>query len=582
MDTLSPQSVLDHRLSKDSHVIADRITRGKSPNRQLSPCREFGPGEDEILNRVPQPYRTSFSAVTSLERRDRSRSTSPTTTIPSLKSIRSRSKSPSTRKNHPKHVTYDSVVTVRRSNSYEVQRLSGEDDMANKSVDYQSRIREMSEMIVKEYSSPDKDDVDTLFPSDPPRKSHDNVKNGAPNGRLPKQRSPPKHVLSKDYENDRTISYRKAIHDHYSPEIRQLADNVVDERYASAPHDIGLRSERSNSLPSREETNSNKLTPHKRTISGSISNFFRRMSPRTSRKQRKERGSKTSLNSKNSQESETSSNFSRSKVRNSFMKLLKRPRSKSSSSRSKEENDDTDGGFRTSPSNERILRSIEHNNMSDKEVYNRFKDRQGESERYSDGQNKPQAVKASHPAAKIEIKIESPSPRAWSRGSENKEPLRYTREPGRRYKEVENREAVQYTREPGRRNREVENREPVQYTQEPGQRYRDVENRDPVQYTREPGQRYREQKSRSPPPSNEKPRDQPTVKLSESPKESQGTLEKTMPSVTSADESIGDCSLDVSFTGKLLYHVSKYYAGILLCLKQSNKNKIVSCYYSVA
>jgi hypothetical protein len=123
------------------------------------------------------------------------------------------------------------------------------------------------------------------------------VKNGAPNGRVPvnRQRSPPKQVLSKDYDHDRTISYRKAIHDHYSSEIKQLADDVVDERYASEPQNIGMRVERSNSLPSRDETDSNKLTPHKRTISGSRSNFFRRVSPRMTRKQKKERGSKTSL-----------------------------------------------------------------------------------------------------------------------------------------------------------------------------------------------------------------------------------------------------------------------------------------------
>lgn len=510
MDTLSPQSVLDRRQNKDTHIIADHITRGKSPARQNSLTFDSEFEQDEIINRVPQPYRTSFSAVTTLERLDRSRSTSrstsPAPTISSLKSNRCRSKSPLTRKLSPKHVTYDSVVTVRRSNSYEVQTLSGEDknEMANNSTDYQSRIREMSEMIVKEYSSPEKENVDGQFVNDAPKK------NGAPNGRVPlnKQRSLPKQVLPIE-ENDRTISYRHAIRDNYSTEIKQRADNIVDERYASEPQNIGIRAERSNSVPSRDGMDSNKLTPHKRTISGSISNFFRRMSPRMSRKQRKERGSKTSLSSQMSRDSETGSNqrFSRGKVRQSFLNLLKRPKSKSGSV-SKEDHDrnhdDTDGGFKSDATSNRILRSIEQNNMSEREVYSRFKEKQIENDRSPsdmEHNNRPQAMKAVSPT-NIQIRVESPR-----------------------------------------------------------SAYRGVENREPVQRDREQVSRNREQKQWSPPSKNEQniSRDQKVKRQSDPPAslnvqmvpKSGKSLQRVLTSSMSADESIGDCSLDVNFTGKV-------------------------------
>jgi hypothetical protein len=66
--------------------------------------------------------------------------------------------------------------------------------------------------------------------------SRDAVKNGAPNGRVPvnRQRSPPKQVLSKDYDHDRTISYRQAIHDHYSSEIKQLGGSLTNNLSASS------------------------------------------------------------------------------------------------------------------------------------------------------------------------------------------------------------------------------------------------------------------------------------------------------------------------------------------------------------
>jgi hypothetical protein len=207
----------------------------------------------------------------------------------------------------PKHVTYDSVVTVRRSNSYEVQKLSGEekDDMANNSVDYQSRIREMSEMIVKEYSSPEKEDADKFFVSE----------------------SCVATLYGKSYLYFHLL-YVCEGSIYCCPSHRGTVLSLIV------------------------------LLSYQYSVVQMQSNFFRRVSPRMTRKQKKERGSKTSLSSR---DSETGSQFSRGKVRQSFLNLLKRPKSKSKSKNREDENqhlDDIDGGFKTDPSSNRILKSI--------------------------------------------------------------------------------------------------------------------------------------------------------------------------------------------------------------------------------
>ncbi|KAK3105896.1 hypothetical protein FSP39_008083 [Pinctada imbricata] len=83
MDTLSPQSVLDHRTREtpgtNVHLIPDRVTRTVSPGRLKSKSASSVTEEEEVELQISQPYRTSFSAITRPVRtkRDRSRSTSP-------------------------------------------------------------------------------------------------------------------------------------------------------------------------------------------------------------------------------------------------------------------------------------------------------------------------------------------------------------------------------------------------------------------------------------------------------------------------------------------------------------------------
>ena len=38
------------------------------------------------------------------------------------------------------------------------------------------------------------------------------------------------HTVSRDYQHDRTLSYRHAISDHYSSEVRALVDAGVQEK----------------------------------------------------------------------------------------------------------------------------------------------------------------------------------------------------------------------------------------------------------------------------------------------------------------------------------------------------------------
>ncbi|KAH9498714.1 hypothetical protein Btru_004652 [Bulinus truncatus] len=143
MDTEGPISVLDRRPRSSSRdkVIADRITRQRSPgpsfrhNRDRRvPSQDSNVGvEDEegqdVVYRIAQPYRTSFSARHSVAwgKVDRSRSLSPTS---SLRSDSSRASAPPIfysgggdkrrprgRSKSPKRVTYNTRVTVRHSDT---------------------------------------------------------------------------------------------------------------------------------------------------------------------------------------------------------------------------------------------------------------------------------------------------------------------------------------------------------------------------------------------------------------------------------------------------------------------------------
>ncbi|KAK3106613.1 hypothetical protein FSP39_023614 [Pinctada imbricata] len=229
----------------------------------------------------------------------------------------------------------------------------------------------------------------------------------------------PVHVLSREYDHDRTVSYRKAITNQYSDEIKKLAQAKIEENYSPEVTVSAPERERSNSMPSQPETEQpNRLTPSKRTVGGSIGNFFRKLSPRLGRKSRKDKtGSVSSLDSE-AQKEKRDDSFSRSRVRQSLMKLMGRGKSRSAS-RSRSEQGSVDdvsleqeAGFvapdrdsrnpqNFSTSSNRILKSIEQNSRSEKDVYHRFKEKQsprtlGEKNVTNSGdipQNRTQAVR---------------------------------------------------------------------------------------------------------------------------------------------------------------------------------------------
>lgn len=434
MDTEAPQSVLDHRSNKkESLVVSDHITRQKSASH-----RQNQETEEEVDIRIPQPYRTSFSAVLTPVRvkKERSRSTSPARVLTS--SMKSEHSAPG-RKVSPKHVTYDAKVTVRHSDSYEHDTEELQGNEFNSSIDpafdpsfteyetprkseYSSKIREMTELIVKEYSDSNGVDVSDSSQSGGKRvMGRQNAKNGLSNGGTPSPQKPmsPVHQLSKEYDHDRTVSYRQAITNQYSDEVKKLAEAKIEERYPPGPritHNSlvkDVKAERSNSVPSQPgRDGGGRLTPTKRSVGGSIGNFFRKLSPRLGRKSHKDKGSTSSMDTAGSQQSES---FSRSKVRSSFLKLMGRSKRRSSSgSRSQDSLDnlsvDREAGFvqedkpsQMSTASNRILKSIEQNTIAERDVYQRFKEKQSPKSPSEDGspnhgeanrQSRPQAMKA--------------------------------------------------------------------------------------------------------------------------------------------------------------------------------------------
>lgn len=567
MDTLAPQSLLDNRSREreSTAVYRDRITRRTSPARVVSPRYEDEEYDEDVEVRVSQPYRTSFSAIAKPKRtrRDRSRSTSPG--LSSMKSDRSRSKSPGYKKHSPKHVTYDSKVTIRHSDSFEQQvtELSGGDLSHNSSLDnsfdktdsspvsgnqsndYSSRIREMSQMIVKEYSSNNRgspeNDLELVKTSPKTQTKSPNDNSTAPksvpvssNGRVPgrriQQHSAPRNNVSKEYNHDRTVSYRKAITDQYSDEIKRLANTSVEETYTDPSYDPdfprGQRTERSNSVPShpRTESDSNRLTPAKKTISGSINNFFRRLSPRVLRKSRRDKGSTSSVSSQQdsvSGDHDNSGHFSRNKIRQSFMKLMGRSKSRSNS-KSREDvfvPDDKPAKVTHSnegqhhqqplpPSSNRILKSIEQNSLNDRDVYHRFKDRQSPNRQGEIIPAKPQAVKVSGEVT----------------------PQSLTKQP-------ESGDFCDGGLSP------VDNKENESFMDRPVTGVSGT-----TQETIHPSTSLQQRSASKPEPPH-------TLDVRQVPK-SVKILQSSMYSSLSADESIGDCSLDVNMTGKLCNIVS--------------------------
>lgn len=456
-----PASVLDKReVNRDSssRVVRDRLTRHRSPagsyNRYSYASDDGTDDEDFIKPKIPQPYRTSFSAVAPPERikRDRSRSTSPCTS--SLKgSNRSRSKSPGGRRSH-KHVTYDEKVVIRDSDTSDsrVTDLSDKDlndtsghfsasssmmesDMSNSSQrDYSSELRELSQQIVKEYSN-----VSGAENESPDMSSHirnqNHTKLNTPNGTAKaavdygKQKQnvkvvseggeKKKIIVSEDYDNERSVSYRVAIKNHYSDEIKQQASEVMkgvspplEKEPVAEPTDETedkCNRERHNSLPNENvEMESNRLTPAKRSISSSIGNFFRRLSPHVGRKSKKgniSAASSQSLspgdeNDGSFQRHNSTSSLSRGKLRKSLMKLMGKSKKDKSANKSdmsfedlNQSNNSQGDGSKQTPKSALYMKSIEQTSKSDKDIYHKFKDRKKQKSGESSSSKK--AVKAS-------------------------------------------------------------------------------------------------------------------------------------------------------------------------------------------
>ncbi|KAK7482367.1 hypothetical protein BaRGS_00026386, partial [Batillaria attramentaria] len=500
MDSLGPVSVLDSGRRTRDTLVADRVTRRRSPDRpRLKPAHS----DLDVVYRIPQPYRTSFSAKYSVERipgSDRSRSLSPTSSLRSVQSSRSgrlgRAKS-------PKRVTYDTRVTIRHSDADDSMfaelssrefepspRYSPTHKSASPSLhssqlskdsglDYSMELRDLSDQIIKMNWSRDRDELDAsrgsaagAAPSPSPhgilkesQNSHKQPgsrlsptsqhqpppsrtppasrgdKENTPNGSPPPQAFSPDrgntpksaNTISRDYQHDRTFSYRRAISDHYSSEVRALVDAGIEEKPPSAlSRENGglLAQQRSSSVTAVSKVShantSSQLTPAKRSVSTSISNFFKRISPRLGRKRSKDRGSNGSRAGSSQSlpaasgvtvdpetPSPTSQNtaapgpnsghFSRNRIRNSFLKLMGGGHKKESKSKlvsaprtgSPQTADATSAeGCKDEPKEEdrvgdsevkqqhempesaqRVLKSMERNNLGKKDVYREFKEK---------------------------------------------------------------------------------------------------------------------------------------------------------------------------------------------------------------
>lgn len=432
-----PASVLDNRSNNlnSCHIVRDRLTRHRSPAASENRNSLSSIEDDDTELRITQPYRTSFSAVTPVKtRRDRSRSTSPCTS--SLKgSSRARSKSPKSRRTN-KHVTYDERVLIRDSDTSDsVTNLSDRDldntsghfslnsskmsaDMSETSQrDYSSELRELSQQIVKEYAHiNDKENHSPVLSSH--NRNHNHVKTSTPNGtataevgygsRKPKEPLSvqngsdmrKKIVVQEDYDHDRSVSYRVAIQNNYSEELKQQASEIMKE-YASktdSPRypdpETPKSEERKNSLPLENDPaiEKSRLSHKKRSISASIGNFFRRLSPHLGRKNKKgniSNASSTSLSPSEDMDGSfrrhaSTSSLSRGKLRRSLMKLMgkskKSPKSADKSESSIEDLNQSHASHesesRKTPKADLYMKSIEQSSKDDKDIYRRFKDKQ--------------------------------------------------------------------------------------------------------------------------------------------------------------------------------------------------------------
>ena len=445
MAARGPESLLDRREAESGvHVVRDRLTRQRSPARSPKRRSQGAESDEEISVRIDQPYRTSFSAVLppTRSKKERSRSTSPGTS--SLKgSSRSRSKSPGGGRSRPKHVRYDDNVVIRESGTSDsiVTNLSDKDmndtsghysatssmlsandskmsQDSSQERDYSSELRELSQQIVREYSYPN--DKENLVEN-----SSHNQSARTPNGNISSKESQnscvvkpkPKMVVTDAYDHDRSISYRAAIKDHYSDEVKRKAESLIEEEAPlvqrkpreSKESKRSESPERRNSLPVDKDDTSNKLTPAKRSISSSIGNFFRRLSPHLPRRHKKGNLSTASSVSLSPDDLDGSfdrrastGNLSRNKFRRSLQRLFgkskkggKSPRGNSSVDDVRQQDHDSSVQNKSTPTTSVYMKSIEQGTKSDDDVYHKFKNRNVNRSGEVNTPVRPQAMRAS-------------------------------------------------------------------------------------------------------------------------------------------------------------------------------------------
>ncbi|CAG5116645.1 unnamed protein product, partial [Candidula unifasciata] len=358
MDTEGPVSVLDRRVRSTSRdrVIADRITRQRSPGPSSRHHRTPGAdcqigsvndeeNQEELIYRISQPYRTSFSAKHSVTwgKVDRSRSLSPTSSLrsdlsycsmpPTLKVGGSKHRTRGQSKS-PKRVTYNTRVTVRHSDTEDsvfTELSSYEYD--DEDLSPQPKVSPFSRCLI----SPRYNEFSQLSPVLDSRKE------------TPPQPEVHHHVrditnMSYSSATDQSFISRDSGLD-YSAELKDLSDQITkmnwspkDSHYAhnqtrqvpastdpyfkqsssptssSAPspqgilktsqgaydnyrdqHNTSVRSDYDSFSEGRgSPVESGRLTPSKRSVSLSITSFLKRVSPHFRRKRSKDRNKKSS------------------------------------------------------------------------------------------------------------------------------------------------------------------------------------------------------------------------------------------------------------------------------------------------
>ncbi|XP_029638171.1 disks large-associated protein 1 isoform X2 [Octopus sinensis] len=475
MASSGPPSVLDRRSPHpDSKLVVDRITRRRSPVRaNKGPCNDevhsriaqpYRTSFSAVVS-LPRVRKTSNEVLAANLALERSRS--------DQGSVSSKS---SRRGISPRHVRYDDNVQVRHSDTEDslMTSLSGQEssysplESPRDSSDILSPISAMSSESDKSCPQLIVPSTGTLTNKPIHQETLRGIRKGCENNTLhPGDRLTPNNSVSflpsessvhggdsgvstdvdsqrektsklninKDYVYDRTISYRMAIQAQYSDEVKRLAEAKVVEKAPEEEAEVSnpelKKSEvcAQSSLPSSQSNDSQKSTSQgaepkrndahflshaKKSLSTSMGNFFRRLSPNVRRRTKHHKrnssteGSAQSLNTSDSCSIESDPSGhpvhrSNSKSRRSFMKFFGKihHRNKSHSLRSvgdrKPSKDDLECSQsqdikQFDPSTQRILKSIEQNSMSDKTIYQKFKAKQP-SNHTADAGNKSQAVR---------------------------------------------------------------------------------------------------------------------------------------------------------------------------------------------